>query len=55
MITEMAAMTGISAEEAADAFVKLSMALENGRKIIKDAPVNKFRVKSEEIEVDWIS
>lgn len=50
MITEMVAMTGVSAEEAADAFIRLSMALENGRETIADTPTNKFRVKSEEID-----
>ena len=43
-------MTGISAEEAANAFVKLSEALANERKPISCERDIYFRVKSEEVE-----
>ena len=46
---------GISAAEVGEAFKRLSMTLENGRKEKLDTSVNKFRVKSEEVEFDWIS
>ena len=51
----MTAVTGISAEEAANAFIKLSEALSNSRHSVSLAHAGKFRVKSEEIEIDWIS
>lgn len=51
----MTAMTGISAEEAANAFVRLSEALSNSRYSVSPTRADKFRVKSEEIEIDWIS
>ena len=51
----MTAMTGVSTEEAANAFVKLSEVLSNSRHSVSLAHANKFRVKSEEIEFDRIS
>ena len=51
----MTAMTGVSAEEAANAFIKLSEALSNSRYSISPIHADKFRVKNEEVEIDWIS
>jgi hypothetical protein len=46
---------GISAAEAGEALKCLSMVLENGRKKESSVCLDKFRVKSEEVEFDWIS
>ena len=54
-IGQMSMQMGINVEEATDAFIRLSKALENGRKEESYAPLHKFRVKSEEVEIDWIS
>ena len=54
-IGQMSIQMGISAEETTNAFIKLSRALENGRKEESHMPTHNFRVKSEEVEIDWIS
>lgn len=46
----MLAMTGVSAEDATNAFVRLSEALENERKPISCERDTYFQVKSEEVE-----
>lgn len=55
IIGQTSMQMGISVEEAADAFIRLNKALENGRKEESYAPLHNFRVKSEEVEIDWIS
>jgi hypothetical protein len=46
---------GYSVEEATEAFVRLSEALANERKSSLVGATGKFRTKSEEVEIDWIS
>ena len=46
---------GISAWDAADAMARLIDAIENSREKAPVSAANKFRVKSEEVEIDWIS
>lgn len=43
---------GISAAEVGEALKCLSLTLENGREKESNACLNKFRVKSEEVEFD---
>ena len=46
---------GYSIKEATEAFVRLSEALANERKSSLASATGKFRIKSEEVEIDWIS
>lgn len=46
---------GMSAYDAAEAIARMVSALENSRGSLSEVPANKFRVKSEETEIDWIS
>ena len=46
---------GMSAWDAADAIARMLEAIENNREEAPMSATNKFRVKSEETEIDWIS
>lgn len=46
---------GMSTYDAAEAIARMIEAIENSRETLLAVPVNKFRVKSEETEIDWIS
>lgn len=54
-IGKISSMTMCSVEEATEAFVRLSEALANERKSSLASAIGKFRTKSEEVEIDWIS
>lgn len=46
---------GMSAYDATEAMARLIDALENSREKTPVSAASKFRVKSEEVEIDWIS
>lgn len=54
-IGKISSMTMCSVEEVAEAFIKLSEALANERNSSLADTTGKFRIKSEEVEIDWIS
>ena len=45
----------MSAYDAAEAMARMTQVIENSREKTLVSAVNKFRVKSEEVEIDWIS
>jgi hypothetical protein len=54
-VGKISSMTMCSVEEVAEAFVRLSEALANERNSSLAGATGKFRTKSEEVEIDWIS
>ena len=46
---------GMSAWDATEAMARLIDAIENSREEAPVSAASKFRVKSEEVEIDWIS
>lgn len=46
---------GMSAYDAAEAIARMLEVIENNREEAPMSAANKFRVKSEEVEIDWIS
>ena len=46
---------GISAEKTTEAMTRLIAALDNARQPLADSTCEKFRVKSEEVEIYWFS
>ena len=46
---------GMSAYDAAEAIARMIDAIENSREEVCEHSSHKFRVKSEEVEIDWIS
>lgn len=46
---------GMSAYDAAEAMARMIDAIENSREEAPASAASKFRVKSEEVEIDWIS